>query len=168
MKHETSWSSKALCHVHLVSTKVLDREIYGSCTQFGFFGRLFARLLGIVRRNWWCIINLDATPLLVFAVMEGQFPTTLVLGCAQPQPHQVPTRRWRWEVFVCCSGVEDVVVRQELDVTDIQDHVKGKAQAGLVEDSSSTDLLWRKRRDEALFTEACEGLDIVWIPPDLR
>ena len=156
-----------LCHVHLVSTKVLDREIYGSCTHSGSFGRLFACLLGIVRSNWWCIIDLNATPLLVFAVMEGQFPTTLVLGCAQPQPHQVPTRRWRWEVFVCCSGVEDVVVRQELDVTDIQDHVKGKAQAGLVEDSSSTDLLWRKRRDEALFTEACEGFDIVWIPPDL-
>ena len=156
-----------LCHVHLVSTKVLDREIYGSCTHSGSFGRLFACLLGIVRSNWWCIIDLNATPLLVFAVMEGQFPTTLVLGCAQPQPHQVPTRRWRWEVFVCCSGVEDVVVRQELDVTDIQDHVKGKAQAGLVEDSSSTDLLWRKRRDEALFTEACEEFDIVWIPPDL-
>jgi hypothetical protein len=64
--------------------------------------------------------------------------------------------------------VEDVVVRQELDVTDIQDHVKSEAQACLVEDSSSTNLLRRKRRDEALFAKACEGFDIVWIPPDLR
>jgi hypothetical protein len=71
MEHETTWSIKALSHVHLVSTKVLDQEIYGSCTQFGSFGRFFACLLCIVRGNWWCIINLDAASLLVFAVVEG-------------------------------------------------------------------------------------------------
>ena len=95
-------------------------------------------------------------------------PATLVLRCAQPQPHQVPARRWRWEVLVGCPGVEDVVVRQELDVADIQDHVKSETQAGLVEDSSSTNLLRRERRDDALVAKARKGFDIVWVPPDLH
>lgn len=74
-------------------------------------------LLGIVRSNRWCVVDLDAAPLLVLAVVEGQLPATLVLWCAQPQSHQVPAGRWWREVFVRCPGVKDVVVGQELDVT---------------------------------------------------
>lgn len=73
--------------------------------------------------------------------MEWQLPATLVLWCAQPQPHQMSAGRWWWVVLVCCPGMQNMVVRQELDVTDIQYHVQGEAQTGLVEDGESTNLL---------------------------
>lgn len=84
-------------------------------------------LLGIVWRNGRCVIDLDTTPLLVLAVMEGQLPTTLILWCTQPQPHQMPARRWWREVLVRRPGVQNVVVRQELNVANVQDHVQSEA-----------------------------------------
>lgn len=139
------------------------RGLYGNSS-----GLLVPPLLGIVGRNRRGVINLDATPLLVFAVVEGQLPATLILWCAQPQPHQVSARRWWRVVLVCCPGVQDVVVGQELDVTNVQDHVQSEAQAGLVKDGSGAELLGRKRRDDALVAEAGQGLDVVWIPPNSR
>lgn len=123
-------------------------------------------LLGIIRSNRWCVVDLDATPLLVLAVVERQLPAALLLRCAQPQPHQVPTGRWRWVVLVCRPSMEDMVVGEELDITNIQDHVKSKAQAGLVEDASSANLLRRERRNETLVAETGQGLDVVWVPPE--
>lgn len=44
--------------------------------------------------------------------------------------------------------------------------MKSKAQAGLVEDSSGTNLLRRERRNKAFVAEAGQGFDIIWVPPD--
>jgi hypothetical protein len=76
----------------------------------------------------------------------------------------MPSRGWRGKVFVLSPRVQHVVVGQELNISHVQNHVQSKAQAHLVENRSRPLLLWRQSRDEALVTEACQGLDVVWVP----
>lgn len=64
-----------------------------------------SNLFRILWRNRRGIVDLDATPLLLLAIMERQLPATLLLGRAKPQPHQVPPGRWRRKVLVCSPRV---------------------------------------------------------------
>jgi hypothetical protein len=76
----------------------------------GLYTTLTEKSLRILRRNRRRIINLNTPPLLLPTIMKRQLPSTLFFGRAQPQPHQMPPRRWRWKVLVRCAGMQNVVV----------------------------------------------------------
>jgi len=95
--------------------------------------------------------------------MERQFPSTLSLRRTQPQPHQVPPwRRWRI-VFVRCSGVEYMVVGQELDIAHVQNHVQRMLLACLLENGNGAFLGLGKSGDETCVREAGQGTDKVGV-----
>lgn len=123
-----------------------------------------ARLLRIQRCHRRVIVDLDAAPLLLLAVVERQLPPAFLLGRAQPQPHQVAPRRRRRIVLVRRAGVQDVVVGQELDVANVKDHVQREALARLFQDRSGVLLGVRERRDEACVGEARQRADVVGVP----
>ena len=67
--------------------------------------------LRIKMSNRSCIIDLDPTSLLRIAIMKRQFPASFVLRRREPKPHQM-TSRSRWSmIFVCCPGMEDMLIR---------------------------------------------------------
>lgn len=112
------------------------------------------------------IVDLNASPLLLPTIMKRQLPAALILGRAQPQTHEMPPRRWRRVVLVRRARVQDVVVRQELDISNIEDHMQRQAQTRRLEHLSGVELRRRKRRDEPCVGEAREGADVVGIPSD--
>ena len=67
-------------------------------------------------------------------------------------------------VLVLRPRVENVRVRQKLDIANIKNHVQRKAIARLLKDFSSFELSGRQRRDDASVGEASEGADVVWVP----
>jgi hypothetical protein len=109
-------------------------------------------------RVLWCnrrrVINLNPSPLLLPTIMEWQLPTTLVLRRAQPQSHQMPARcGWR-EVLVRSPRMQHVVIRQELDVANVENHVQCELEASVLEDLGGARLLRGKSRDQASVGEA--------------
>lgn len=58
-------------------------------------------------------------------------------------------RRWWWVVFVLCPGVQNVVVRQKLDVANIKYHMQRELHACFFENLSGTLLLGREGWDDA-------------------
>lgn len=122
------------------------------------------RLLRIQRRHGRVVVNLDPSPLLLLAVVERQFPSALLLRRAQPQPHQVTPRRWRRKVLVRCAGMQDVVVGQELDVANVENHVQREALGRLFKDGGGALLGVGERRDEPRVREARQRADVVGIP----
>lgn len=104
----------------------------------------------VKRSNRWVVIDLNTTALLVVAVLERQLPSTLTLRCGEPQTHQMASGQWRSVVLVGGSGVENVVVGQELDITNLENHVQRQPHAGVFEDLDSTLLLLGKSGDETL------------------
>lgn len=107
-------------------------------------------LFGVKRSNRWVVINLNTTTLLVVAVLERQLPSTLTLRCGEPQTHQMASGHWRSVVLVGGSGVENVVVGKELDITDLKNHVQRQPHAGVFEDLNSALLLLGESGDESL------------------
>jgi len=97
--------------------------------------------------------------------MEGQFPATLFLWRAQPQPHQVAAGSWRRVVLVLSTGMEHMLVRQNLDVADIEDHMQGEFEAGVFEDLGGAELGRGERWNQARVREAGKGFYVVRIPP---
>jgi hypothetical protein len=76
------------------------------------------------------IIHLDPTSLRLVAIPERQLPAALALWCGKPQSHEVSARLGRGVVFVCCASVHDMAVGEELDVSDFENHVQSKLEAG--------------------------------------
>lgn len=72
--------------------------------------------------------------------------------------------QWRSVVLVGCASVQDVFVAQELDVTNLENHVQREAHASVFENLSSAKLFSRKGWNDTGITETCEGLDVVGIP----
>lgn len=60
--------------------------------------------------------------------------------------------------------MEDLRVGEELDVTNIKNHVEGETEAGGLKDFHGLDLLWRKWWNDACVGETAKGLNIVGIP----
>lgn len=123
------------------------------------------RLLRIQRRHRRGVVDLDAAPLLLVAVPEGQLPAALVLRRREPEAHQVPAGRGGRVVGVRRAGVQDVRVGQELDVADVEDHVQREAVAGGLEDLEGLQLGGGQGWDDALVGEAGQGADVVGVPP---
>ena len=125
-------------------------------------------LLRIQRTNRRIIINLDPPPLLLPTIMKRQFPPPFLLRGAQPQPHEMPPRCRRRVVLVRRPRVQDVVVGQELDVADVEDHVEGQPLTGFLQDGGGFFLRSGERRDEAGGGETGEGADVVGVPSEAR
>lgn len=87
-------------------------------------------LLGIQKSNRSLIINLNSTSLLLIAIPEGQLPATLILRRCQPKTHKVATGGRGCMIRVRSAGVQNVRIRQELNITDIKDHVQRQANTG--------------------------------------
>ena len=77
----------------------------------------------------------------------------------------MPPRRWRRVILVRGACVENVLIREELDVADLEYHVERFAQADLLEDVGGFELLRGKGRNLAFVAEAREGADVVGVPP---
>lgn len=60
--------------------------------------------------------------------------------------------------------MEYLGVGEELDVTNIENHVEGEAEAGGLKDFHSLDLLWGERWDDACIGETAKGLNVVRVP----
>lgn len=71
-----------------------------SCTHSGPSSSHFGTLLGVQRADWWLVVDLDTTTLLLITVVEWQCPTTLRLGGSEPQAQQVTARVWWREVWI--------------------------------------------------------------------
>ena len=84
----------------------------------------------IQKRNRNLIIDLDTTPLLLITIPEGQLPATLTLRCRQPKTHKVAAGGRRRVIRVLSAGMQDVRIRQELNITNIEDHVQRQTHAG--------------------------------------
>lgn len=97
-------------------------------------------------------------------VGKGKLPATLGLRRSEPQPHEVPSGRWRLVVGVSCARVQDVRVGNELNVADLEDHVQGEAHAGLLQDARSLLLRFAEGWDFADVAEALERVHVVRVP----
>ena len=60
--------------------------------------------------------------------------------------------------------MEDVLVGEELDVADFEDHVEGFTEADGFEDVGGFELRRGEGRDEARRAKAREGADVVGVP----
>jgi hypothetical protein len=121
-------------------------------------------ILSIQRRPRRLIVQLNPAPLLVRRIRERQLPTSLRLRRRQPQPHKVPARRRRRMIRVSSPAVQDVRVREELDIANLEDHVQRQAHARVFKHLRGFDLCGRQRRDLANVAVAGEGLDVVGVP----
>lgn len=59
-------------------------------------------------------------------------------------------------VFIFCSRMKDVFIRQPLDIAYVQDHVQLVTHAHIFQDLESLQLLWGERWDQALVGESGE------------
>lgn len=98
--------------------------------------------------------------------MEGQPPTALAGGGAQPQAHEVAPGHAgvRAVVSVGGAGVQDVGVGDELDVADLEDHVQLDARADVLQRFQRVHLLRRQRRDDARVREPRQAAHVVRVP----
>lgn len=87
-------------------------------------------LLGIQKSNRSLVINLNSTSLLLITIPERQLPATLILRRRQPKTHKVATGGRGCMIRVCGAGMQNVRIRQELNITDIEDHVQRQAHTG--------------------------------------
>ena len=87
-------------------------------------------------------------------IAKRQPPTALTLRRRQPQPHQMPPRRRGRMVRVLRARVQDVLVGEELDVADFEDHVQGEALAGRFKHVGGFELGGGEGGDEARGGEA--------------
>lgn len=67
-------------------------------------------------------------------------------------------------IRVCGTGVQNVRIRQELNITDIKDHVQRQAHTGFFQHAQGFLLCVRQRGDDSCVAEAAEGADVVWVP----
>jgi len=65
---------------------------------------------------------------------------------------------------VRCARMQDVRIAQKLNVADLENHVQGEFQAGVLQDLGGVHLRGRQRRDLAGAAESRERLDVVGIP----
>ena len=73
-------------------------------------------------------------------------------------------RRGRCVVGVSSTAVQNVRVCEELNVSDLKNHMQRQAHARILKNLSGLDLCGRERRDLALVAVAGEGLDVVRVP----
>lgn len=67
-------------------------------------------------------------------------------------------------IFVRCSSMKYMLVAQELDISDLEDHVEPQFVAHFFQYLSSLDLFRRQLRDDASVHETPQALHVVWIP----
>lgn len=60
--------------------------------------------------------------------------------------------------------MKHVLVAQELDITNLEDHVESETMASILENLCGLLLLWTEGWDDTLVGEARKRLDVVWIP----
>jgi len=60
--------------------------------------------------------------------------------------------------------MQDMLVAQELDVSNLQDHVQSQPVACFLQHLGSFELLGREGRDDTRVRESFKRLDIVWVP----
>lgn len=87
-------------------------------------------LIRIQQRDGSLIIHLDPPTLLLITIPKRQLPPTLTLRRRQPQPHKMAARCRGRMVRIFGAGMQNVRVRDELDVADLEDHVQGVCVAG--------------------------------------
>lgn len=90
--------------------------------------------------------------------------TPFTLRRGEPQPHQVPSWCRRRIVLVRGTSMQNVHVRQKLDVADFEDHMQRKTLRRFFEHAQGFLLFVWKGRDDALVGEACEWADVVRVP----
>lgn len=57
-----------------------------------------------------------------------------------------------------------MIVGQELDVANVEDHVQRELGAGCFQDEGSALLLGGERGNQTCVREAGKGADVVWVP----
>ena len=67
-------------------------------------------------------------------------------------------------VLVFRSRMQNMLVAQELDIANFEDHVQSQAVARLLQDLCSFDLLWRQGWNDTSVNETVERLHVVRIP----
>ena len=94
------------------------------------------KLVGVQVRDGRRVINLDPTPLPLSTVGVRKHPAALVLGRAQPQPHQMAMLHATLGrvIAICSPRVEDMPVAQKLDIAHLQHHVQLRAVAHLLQE----------------------------------
>lgn len=126
------------------------------------------RIQRTIRRH---IIDLNTSPLLNIAIMKRRPQPTLTLRHRQPKPEQMPPHPLaplliqtpRRPVLVRRASVQHVPVRQELNVSRLENHMQREARRRLVQNCESALLRGRERRDHSVGAgvEAREGGHVV-------
>lgn len=96
-------------------------------------------------------------------ILERPLPTTLTLGSGQPEPQEVTPRCRRRVVGVSGSRVENMCIGDELNVTDLEDHVQRQPLRGLLEHLDRFKLFLRVTRNQPSFNVPPDRLDKVWV-----
>lgn len=124
-------------------------------------------LLCIQRSDRRLVIYLDPSSLLFSTVMVRQPPASLIFRSCQPQPHQVSPGGRRGMIGVCSPRVEDMLIRKELDVANLEDHMKGQASTCFLQNVRRFKLSRREGRDQTGVGESSERSDEVWVVPQI-
>ncbi|EER39253.1 ATP-dependent RNA helicase Prh1 [Histoplasma capsulatum H143] len=90
---------------------------------------------------------------------EPESPSNFALWRGQPETHKMSTRCRQWVILVFSTGMEQVDVGKELNVSDIKNHVERKPETGLLKHFDRFKLCRRQWRDDTLVRKTGERAD---------